>query len=403
VSSQEQPREVSRPTLDVRGQAMTLLSRLRRLPPVVSDSLLAVALAALTWATMCGCPRPGWAASVVLAQTIPLALRRKAPVAVWFVTGVVTGVHGASELADPPLFLGGLVALYTVASRSSRRTSFVVAGATAAAMLVAMVASGDTTLALAAFQYVVFGAAWILGDSVRVHRAYTAELEQRAARLEREREDEARRAAAAERVRIARELHDVVAHHVSVIALQSQAAEALLPNEPERAAGAVDAIGVTARQALTELRRLLGALRDEDEAAPALAPQPGIADMDGLVESVRRAGLAVEIAVEGEPRPLPPGVDLSAYRIVQEALTNVLKHARARTAEVHLAYRDGELAIQVNDDGIGSEAVPVAGNGQGQGLIGMRERVSLFGGELRAGPREGGGFAVDARLPLAER
>ncbi|MDQ3978712.1 MAG: sensor histidine kinase [Actinomycetota bacterium] len=377
----------------------------RRPPPLVVDSLLAVTLAALTWGTMvldeCRCPMPGWTGLVVAGQTLPLALRRQAPVPVWLFIGLMTGIHGASDLDDPALFFGGLVAVYTVASRSSRRTSYVVAAVTAVAMLLAIWAAGDTPFVTAAFQYVVFGAAWILGDSVRVHRAYTAELEQRAARLEREREEEASRAAAAERVRIARELHDVVAHHVSVIALQSQAAEVLLRTDADRAAAVMSDIGANARQASAELRRLLGALREEADDPPLLAPQPGVGEVEGLVESVRRAGLAVEVSVEGERRPLPAGVGLSAYRIVQEALTNVLKHAHARRAEVRLVYGERDLVVEVSDDGTASPGNG-SGPGEGHGLIGMRERVSVYGGQLRAGPRPEGGFAVKARLPLAE-
>ncbi len=379
-----------------------LLDRLRRAPPVLVDSLLGVVLAGLTWGTIlldrdCPCsPMPAWAFPAVLGQTLPLAFRRRAPVPVWAVVGVMTAVYGVADLHDPPIFFGAVVAIYTVASRTSRRTSYVAGAITAVAALAAMAAPGDTALIEIAFNYAVLGTAWILGDSVRVHRAYTVELERRAAALERERQDEARRAAAAERVRIARELHDVVAHHVSVIALQSQAAEVLLPADPERAAEAVGEIGVTARNALTELRRLLGALRQDDDEVAARAPQPHVADLEPLVQSVRDAGLTVSCTVEGEPRPLPPGVDLSAYRIVQEALTNVLKHARATRADVVVRYGAEHLLIRVVDDGTGGSG----GNGQGHGLIGMRERVALFGGELSTGPRPGGGFTVEARLPL---
>jgi signal transduction histidine kinase len=217
-----------------------LVKRLR-LPPLVADSVLAVALFALTLATVlynrdCACPFPWWGTALIAGQTLPLALRRRAPVPVWAIAGVFTGVYGASSLNDPPIYFGGLVALYTVASLSTRRTSYLAAAVTAASMGAAIAASGDTAFVTLSFNVTVFAIAWILGDSVRVHRAYTTELEARAARLERERHEEAARAAAEERVRIARELHDVVAHHVSVIAVQSQAAEVLLPAEPERAA-----------------------------------------------------------------------------------------------------------------------------------------------------------------------
>ncbi|HEX8771628.1 MAG TPA: sensor histidine kinase, partial [Acidimicrobiales bacterium] len=331
-------------------------------------------------------------------------LRRRAPLTVWAFIGVATALYGGADLHDPPIFFGGLVAVYTVASLTSRRTSYSAGLATAVAVLVTTVASDDTAFVTLALNLVVFGTAWILGDSVRVHRAYTLEVEKRAERLERERADEARRAAAAERVRLARELHDVVAHHVSVIALQSQAAEVLLRAEPDRAAESVEAIGVTAREALSELRRLLGALREADDGAPALEPQPGLGDLDALAESVRHAGVTVELSVTGKRRPLPSGVQLSAYRIVQEALTNVLKHARATTARVALRYEADALVISITDDGVASRTGPPGdGSGQGQGLIGMRERVALFDGELRAGASVDGGFSVDARLPLVDR
>ena len=375
-----------------------------RLPPVVANSVLAVTLFALTLGTVllrreCGCPFPWWGSALIAGQTLPLALRRRAPVPVWAIAGIFTAIYGASNLDDPPIFFGGLVALYTVASLSSRRTSYVAAAITAVSIAVSVAASGDTAFVTLAFNVVVFATAWILGDSVRVHRAYTAELEARAVRLERDRREEAARAAAEERVRIARELHEVVAHHVSVIALQSQAAEVLLPADPDRAAGVVADIGLTARQALAELRRLLGALREDDDRAPALAPQPGVDDLDALVAAVRRAGLAVDVSVEGEARPLPAGIGLSAYRIVQEALTNVLKHAHADRAHVTLRFEDDQLLVCVTDDGTGGGQSPPP-NGQGQGLIGMRERVALIGGELTAGVRPDGGFRVEARLPV---
>ena len=368
---------------------------------MVADAALAVTLAALTWGTIeldrgCECPRPWWALTLILAQTLPLALRRVTPVPVWLLVGLATGVHGASELADPPVYFGALVATYTVASVGSRRSSIMVAGVTGLAILAAMMAAGDASLTDVALNAVVFGTAWILGDSVRVHRAYTAELEDRASRLERQRQEDAWRAAAAERLRMSREVHDIVAHHVSLIVVQSEAAQVLLADRPEKAVEAVGAIGATARQALGELRRLLGTLRQDDPRPDgSLSPQPGDAEVASLVGSVREAGLAVELVVEGTPRPLPAAVALSAYRIVQEALTNVLKHAGPAAATVSLRYGERQLEVRVADDGLGGEP-----DGDGHGLLGMRERVALAGGELRAGPGPEGGFVVDARLPL---
>ena len=374
------------------------MGRTRRL---VADAALAVTLAALTWGTIeldqgCECHRPWWALALILAQTLPLALRRVTPVPVWLLVGLATGVHGASEVADPPVFFGALVATYTVASMGSRRSSLVVAGVTGLAIAAAMLAAGDASLTDVVLNAVVFGTAWILGDSVRVHRAYTAELEDRAARLERQRQEDAWRAAAAERLRMSREVHDIVAHHVSLIVVQSEAAQVLLTDRPEKAVEAVGAIGATARQALGELRRLLGTLRRDDPGPEnSLSPQPGDTEIESLVGSVREAGLPVQLVVDGTPRPVPPAVALSAYRIVQEALTNVLKHAGPAAATVSLRYGDRQLEVGVADDGVGGEP-----DGDGHGLLGMRERVALAGGELHAGPRPDGGFAGHARLPL---
>ena len=214
--------------------------------------------------------------------------------------------------------------------------------------------------------------------------------EARAARLELER----REAVAEERTRIARELHDVVAHSVSVMTVQAGAAEEMLRVDPSRALEPVRAVQETGRQALVEMKRLVGMLREGDEEA-GLAPQPGVADVERLVAQMREAGLGVELRVEGTPRPVPIGVDLSAYRVVQEALTNALKHGAGGRAVVTLRYGDGELALEVADDGRG-----VATSGQGHGLAGMRERVGIFGGSFEAGPRVGGGFAVRASLPF---
>jgi signal transduction histidine kinase len=269
----------------------------------------------------------------------------------------------------------------------------------------------------AAFVSLALAGAWVLGDRARVQRALAAELQERAVRLERERAEEARRAVTSERTRIARELHDVVAHHVSMMVVQAEAGPVAVESDPARAAGVFEAIAATGRQALVEMRRLLGVLRGDGEGdgAPSLAPQPGLADVRSLVEQVGRAGLRVQLVVEGAEAPLPAGIDLSAYRIVQEALTNALKHGRSGRARVLVRYGPDDLELQVHNQGpAGGEAAP-AGNGAGSGagrppepdrqvrrsgLLGMQERVNLFGGELRTGPAPGGGFTVDARLPL---
>jgi signal transduction histidine kinase len=251
---------------------------------------------------------------------------------------------------------------------------------------------GDLVFALS-----LTGFAWLIGFAFHERNRRTAELEERAARLERERETEARAAVAEERARIAREMHDVVAHSLSVMVVQAEAAEAMLESDPERARRPLEAVQETGRSALGELRRMLGVLREMAEEGPALAPQPGLAGLDALVEQVREAGLPVTLRVEGEARALPPGIDLSAYRIVQEGLTNALKHAGPARAEVLISYGDDELALRVSDDGRGHDP---ASDGAGHGLVGMRERVALYGGTLEAGPLPGGGFALTARLPL---
>jgi signal transduction histidine kinase len=220
-------------------------------------------------------------------------------------------------------------------------------------------------------------------------------LRERARQLERQREEKARTAVAEERGRIARELHDVVAHSVSVMVVQAQAGQRLLA-DPDLAGGAFRAIEASGREALVELRRLLGILRTGAEQ-PAIGPQPGLGSLGVLLEQVREAGLPVELRVEGEQVQLPPGVDLAAYRIVQEALTNTLKHAGSARAEIIVRYGPSAVELEVLDDGRGA---PAATNGSGHGLIGMRERVALYGGRLEAEPRKAGGFAVRARLPL---
>jgi signal transduction histidine kinase len=259
---------------------------------------------------------------------------------------------------------------------------------------------------------------WIVAESLRNRRARWAELNARAERLERERESEARRAVTEERLRIARDLHDVVAHSMSVIAVQSAVGGHVMDTQPEEARHALAAIEATSRSALTEMRRLLGVLRQDGEPAGSLVPAPGLADLAPLVAQVGEAGLKVWVQVDGERGPVPPGVDLSAYRIIQEALTNVIKHAAAATACVKVSYEKGAVALEITDDGPGSkDARRESGAGRpdgpradavtsplstGHGIIGMRERVAVFGGEFAAGPRDGGGFRVFARLPIPE-
>ena len=242
---------------------------------------------------------------------------------------------------------------------------------------------------------VYFGGAWVLGRALRRRRLATVELRDRAARLEREREERARAAVAEERGRIARELHDVIAHSMSVIVVQAGAAEQILEHDPARAREALRSIRRAGTDALEEMRRLLGILRHEDEEL-TLAPQPSIARLNELLGQARAGGLPVELVVDGQPRQLAPGVELAAYRIVQEALTNSRKHAGTAHAKVIVRYAPDALELDVVDDGRAARK----GEGTGHGLVGMRERAALYGGVLEAGARPEGGFAVHARLPL---
>jgi signal transduction histidine kinase len=238
---------------------------------------------------------------------------------------------------------------------------------------------------------------WLFGAYLRTRRLYVRALHERADRAEREREEQAQAAVASERTRIARELHDILAHNVSVMVVQAEAADEMLERDmPDRARTPVWKIQETGRAALTDMRRMLGILREAD-SGPALAPQPGIANLQMLLAQVRESGLPVELEVRGEPMPLPPGIDLSAYRIVQEALTNALKYAGPAHASVVVHFASGSLTLEIDDDGVGS---PTAGH-SGHGLVGMRERVAVFGGDVQAGPKRSGGYRVTARLPLA--
>jgi signal transduction histidine kinase len=344
-----------------------------------------------------GFKQPAWAVVVLIELTaLPLAVRRRWPIAVLAVTLL-------AAIVGDLLFVGfqvpgPLIALYTVAAHCERGRSLAAAGATALALVVPAVhrASADPFFPVAV--YAAFTAAWALGDGLRARRAYLAELEARAERLAGEQGERARLAVADERARIARELHDVISHNVSVMVVQAAAGGDVFAARPERAREALAAIESTGREALVELRRLLDVVRPagEDEAA-ARAPRPGLARLPELIEHVTAAGLGVDLLIAGTPREAPPGVDVCAYRIVQEALTNTLKHARASRAEVALRYGDASLELEVLDDGSGTDG----GGGAGRGLIGMRERVELFGGELVAGPRADGGFGVRATLPLA--
>jgi signal transduction histidine kinase len=383
----------------------------RRLPASawLFDSGLALVAAGLSTAVFVenpvirGLPRGMLALAYVLAllHTLPLAARRRFPGAV-LAASVASGLAVAA-LGLPPeiLVMVILVAVYSVAAYGDRWVSLAGLAAAELGSAAVQLTPGRFNAPTVVTNALVIAAAWLLGHFVGVRRAYTARLE-RTAELERARAELARRAVVEERLRLARELHDVVAHAISVIAVQSGVGAHVANTQPEEAAKALAAIEVTSRAALIELRRLLGVLRQEGEPEGSLAPVPGLADLDALLAEVAKAGLAVRLRVEGTPSPLPAGVDLSAYRIVQEALTNVVKHAGPARAQVVVGYRDHAVTVEVTDDGRG--VVAPTGDGParvGHGLIGMRERVQVFGGDLEAGPRPGGGFRVAARLPLA--
>jgi signal transduction histidine kinase len=378
-----------------------VLAPLRRLPPLAVDAGLAAVVAVVSLASIVVDDRndPSIRLTVLgiallAAQVVPLVWRRRAPLAVAVVVIGAAVAYGVAELPDPAIMFAPALALYSVAAYRPQPISLVVAVGGAAAGIVALVLSADADVADVAVNYVVGITSWAVGLTVRNQREHTA-------RVEAQREADARRAATDERIRIARELHDVVAHHLSVIVVQAEAAQEVLAARPERAGKAMATVADTARSALGELRRVLGVLRSEGGVGDGgRAPQPDLDAVDDLVASVREAGLTVAVRTEGEPRAVGGVVGVAAYRVVQEALTNVLRHAAARRAEVALDYGPDALVVIVSDDGRGCPSASDQDWSAGHGLAGMRERVTILGGSLDAGPRAEGGFTVRARLPL---
>jgi signal transduction histidine kinase len=297
-----------------------------------------------------------------------------------------------------------LLAFYSLAAHSPRRSA-IIAGAIGLAVLGLSIAHlinwehlSWSKLALFAGRLAPLAAAWILGDNVRTRRAYVRAVEERAEQLEREHEANARRAAAEEQARVAREVHDVVAHNLSVIVVQATAADAVFATDPADARRAVRTIGMTARQALDELRSVLGVVRIGEERSPEFPPQPTLARLEPLLDQVRSAGLSVDLMIDGDQHELPSSLQSSAYRIVQEALTNTLRHADANRATVTLHFAPDALELEVVDDGNAAAASNGVG---GRGLIGMRERAAAFGGTVETEHIDTGGFRVVARLPFA--
>jgi signal transduction histidine kinase len=394
-------------------------------PGVITDAGMGILAAGLTAVALWGPPGligtaitgPAWLLALLpLLMGVPLVLRRRAPLLMWLALWVALALLAqlgsyprtlpfVAQLRGAEFTFVLFAAAYSLGAHASLRRA--AAGLVVTAPVVAqMTSSGALALALAfspsvgkeavALQSLQLLAFWLAGVLVRGRRKAASDAA-RSAALQRQ----AEQAAAAERARIARELHDIVAHHLSVVVLHAAGA---------RAAGGADPVTLaeieqSGRQALTETRRLFGVLREPDGEV-GRAPQPGIGELTALAGSLRAAGLAVSLSIDGDQSALPPAVNVSAYRIVQEALTNVLKHAGPARAEVTIDCADSAVTIEVTDDGLGNQASPaVKAEGEvggGQGLAGMRERVAVFGGDLRAGPRPGGGFTVWARLPIGE-
>jgi len=336
-----------------------------------------------------------WGVALVAVACVALVFRRQAPFLVCQVVGVMAAAYGISEQPDPPLQLALLIALFTVGQCLDRRLLVVAGVITAVGAVASTVAAGDSGVDDYYIGILPCVVALVLGERSHTRSLYLAEVERRAEELERDRLVAVERAAADERTRIARELHDVVAHHVSMMVVQAEAGAAQAGATGGAGEAAFDAISATGRTAMAELRRLLGVLR-EDGGGPLTEPQPGVDQIGDLVRQVRDTGLDVGLSVVGPSRPLPAGIDVSAYRIVQEGLTNALRHGDAGGATT-VAVRFGSASVDLEISN------PLAQDGppspDGRGLIGMRERVHLLGGELDAGPTDGR-FVLRARLPL---
>ena len=381
----------------------TRWDRLRRVDPLIWDSLLAaiVFVLSLLGATFGngpgGVPREPPGADVYVLLVLgcaPLAFRRRRPVTVLTLVGAATAALAARQ-PGADLALSLVVASFTAAAHVDRERfqRAVVPIAVVAAVASLMLAYPDTN-----WVEVLVGTTFSAGLPMLFGRI----AHNRRRRLLGDRERAAGDAVTAERSRIARELHDAVAHSMSVMVVQAGAARTVIDRDPEAAKAAIARIEETGRDGLTEMRRLIGVLTDPGTEAD-LAPQPGLAQLEALLETVRGAGVPVEAVTRGQPRALPPSADLIAYRVVQEALTNVVKHAGGAHARVQFDWSDDALVIEVVDDGRGGPADATGGHGLiGHGLIGMRERVALYGGSLETGARPGGGFSVRVRLPLGE-
>ncbi|WP_326830153.1 sensor histidine kinase [Streptosporangium sp. NBC_01810] len=345
---------------------------------------------------------------LIVTGCLSVALRRHWPFLLLCLVCLTEITLAAAGRSSSLLWLAALVLVYTIAVRRGLALSLCAPALALTGHFLATAVGGGLGGWSTHLPMVVFAVSlWIAGRNVRLRRAYQAELHDRARRMERIREADTRAARAEERSRIARELHDVVAHHVSVMTVQAAAARRVLAGNPEGAREALSAIEELGRTAMSEMRSLVGVLRTD--AMPAERnPQPGMREIPALVDQMREAGLRTQLWIEDErgtagAAALPPGVDLAAYRLVQEALTNSLRHAGPQArAWVTVRHESGELAVKVTDDGLGQGACEAGEGETGHGLVGIRERVALYGGLLRIGPRPEGGFEVDARFPLKD-
>jgi len=347
-------------------------------------------------------PHPGVAGYLlVVIAALVLVVRRRAPVACWAVSITAVLVYTGLGYVDGASLVAVMIALYTVVVTGDRRRSLIIGTITVVALMTVNMAFepfGVTGGPVGVIPFLV-ASALFLGLAVANRRAYVAGVEERAVLAERTREEEARRRVGDERLRIARELHDVVAHSIAMINVQAGVAAHVIDDRPDQAKDALVAIKGASKEALRELRGLLDVLRQVDEAEPT-EPAPGLAQLNVLVTTTSDAGLATTVSTVGDPRPLPPLVDLAAYRIVQESLTNALRYAGPAITEVSFNYGPDRVIIQIDDNGRGVTPHSGIGKGSGHGITGMRERAAAVGGTLEAGPRHGGGFRVRACLPV---
>jgi signal transduction histidine kinase len=392
------------------GWTSELIARVRAIDPHAVDALVAVALTAAALATAASrvgddnefrsVDLPGIA--LVLLQTMPLAALRVAPLGVIVVISAAIVAHSGMgyEMVEAGTF-SSLVALYGAASLVDSRRAVLALFIAAAAI------GGFYALNREDFGWLdvtatgtTWALGWLIGRFVRARGEQAEAASAHAALLERDQEMRARAAVADERARMARELHDIVGHALNIIVIQAAGAQRVLESRPQVASDSLTAIESAGREALSDMERMLGVLRESEVISRELGPQPGLLQVDGLATQVSEAGLPVEVTVQGRPLDLPASVELSAYRIVQEALTNALKHSGGSRARVTIRYEPDSLELEITDDGHGSLQRMSGAAGAGRGLIGMRERVAIFGGELSAGPMAEGGYRVHARLPL---